>query len=425
MRRVLSIALPLLLIALSVPSCTKDAFEVDAAGVQLRFSQDTLSFDTVFTTLGTATRRLTVYNPTATPLRLTSVTLAQGRTSRFRLNVDGDTALVARDVEVDAGDSIFIFAQACIDPNDSTSPFLVEDAILFGNGQRLPLTAWGRNAVYHIQPQDTSWSVIDCDRWDATLPHVIIGNALVPEDKTLALGPGAEIFFGPNGMLIVDSAARLVAQGTADAPVRFSSLRQDGWYRFLPGQWQTVWFYNYSTGNVIDHAILENGTGGLRCYPGAQLAVSNTVVRNMSDCAIIGQNATVTGRNLLVYDCYASFTALLGGSYSFSRCTFANYWNYTSRKVETIVLSNAMNTPGGVVGADLLRADFQDCIVWGSYYSGELYLSSVEGYAFNHRFTRSILRGGEWSDDPLFADPSSDDYTLQDGSPAEGIGYPF
>ena len=409
----------------SLFSCASEGFEVDDTGVVLAFSQDTLSFDTVFTTYGTATRMLTVYNRTSDNLRLSTVTLEKGRASRFRLNVDGDTALVARDIEVEAGDSIFIFVQANVAPNDSTRPFLEEDAIIFSNGQRLPLTAWGRNAVYHIQPADARWVVLDPDHWDDSRPHVIIGNALVPEDKTLRLGPGAELYFGDTAMLIIDSAARLVAHGTADKPVVFSSLRHDGWYRFLPGQWQTIWFFNYSTGNVIDHAIVENATGGLRGYPGSQLAVSNTVIRNMADCGIIGQGASITGRNVLVYDCLASLTVLMGGSYSFSQCTFANYWTYSARKIETVVLSNLMNSAAGVVAGDLLRADFADCIVWGTYAAGEVLLSFSDQYAMNYRFTNSIVRGGEWSDDPLFADPREDDYTLQEGSPAEGIGYRF
>jgi hypothetical protein len=268
------------------------------------------------------------------------------------------------------------------------------------------------------------WLRIGSETWTDSLPHVVVGNVLVSEDCTLRLTAGAEVHFATNAMLIVDSAARLLVQGTAERPVLLTSLRHDGWYRFLPGQWQTVWFYNYSTGNMIDHAVIENATGGLRCYPGAQLTVSNSILRNISDCAIIGQGATVTGNNLLVYDCLAGFTALMGGSYDFRRCTFANYWSYNARKIETIVLSNQMLTSAGVVGGALTKADFVDCIIWGTR-SSEVLLSEDERWSFNYRFVHSIVRGGEWDEDPLFTDPREDDYTLQEGSPAEGMGYNF
>lgn len=415
---VLSVA-PIMLL-----SCEQESFVRDGGEVQLAFSIDTVAFDTVFTTMGTATQKVTVYNRSDDNLILSSVTLEKGRTSRFRLNVDGDTSMIAHDVEIEAGDSIFVFVQANINPNDEQSPFLVEDAVSFSNGQRLPLTAWGRNAVYHITPRDSVWLRIGNETWTDSLPHVVVGNVLVSEDCTLRLTAGAEVHFATNAMLIVDSAARLLVQGTAERPVLLTSLRHDGWYRFLPGQWQTVWFYNYSTGNMIDHAVIENATGGLRCYPGAQLTVSNSILRNISDCAIIGQGATVTGNNLLVYDCLAGFTALMGGSYDFRRCTFANYWSYNARKIETIVLSNQMLTSAGVVGGALTKADFVDCIIWGTR-SPEVLLSEDERWPFNYRFLHSIVRGGEWDEDPLFTDPREDDYTLQEGSPAEGIGYNF
>lgn len=405
-------------------SCEQESFVRDGGEVQLAFSIDTVAFDTVFTTMGTATQKVTVYNRSDDNLILSSVTLEKGRSSRFRLNVDGDTSMIAHDVEIEAGDSIFVFVQANINPNDEQSPFLVEDAVSFSNGQRLPLTAWGRNAVYHITPRDSVWLRIGNETWTDSLPHVVVGNVLVSEDCTLRLTAGAEVHFATNAMLIVDSAARLLVQGTAERPILLTSLRHDGWYRFLPGQWQTVWFYNYSTGNMIDHAVIENATGGLRCYPGAQLTVSNSILRNISDCAIIGQGATVTGNNLLVYDCLAGFTALMGGSYDFRHCTFANYWSYNARKIETIVLSNQMLTSAGVVGGALTKADFVDCIIWGTR-SPEVLLSEDERWSFNYRFMHSIVRGGEWDEDPLFTDPREDDYTLQEDSPAEGIGYNF
>ncbi len=408
-------------------SCEKESFKVDDGGVKLEFSTDTLTFDTVFTTVGTTTRIVTVYNRSSDNLKLSMVTLAGGMASCFRINVDGDTSLVARDIEIEAGDSIFIFVQANINPTDATMPFVVEDAIVFSNGQRVVLTAWGRNAIYHrILPSDSTWfTVIDCENWNHTLPHVFIDPAAVLDGHTLTLRNGDELYFYDDAMLIIDSNAHLRVQGTEDAPVLFTSMRHDGWYDYLPGQWQTIWFYNYSIGNVIDHAVIENGTCGLRCYPGSQLTVSNTVIRNMSDCGIVGQAATITGRNLLVYDCLADVTVLRGGSYDFRNCTFANYWSYSARQIEGIVLSNNEIRGEEVLGGDLLKADFRDCIIWGTYQK-EFLLSELEGFTMNYNLNlHSIVKGGEWSEDPLFTDPREDDYTLQEESPAIGIGYQF
>jgi len=407
-------------------SCTEGGY-ADEQTVMLTFSADTLSFDTLFTTVGSTTRQVVVYNTSDDDVLLSSVTLQKGRESRFRLNVDGDTSMIARNVEILSGDSIFIFVQVNISPNEQTSPFLEEDAILFGNGQRLPLTAWGRNAVYHSVPEGAPYGVIDCANWDHTKPHVILGVAAVLAGSTLTLQPGDELYFYNDAILAIDSNASLVAQGNAAQPVLFTSLRHDGWYDYLPGQWQCVWFTGGSKGNVIDHAVVENGTGGLRVYPEADLTVSNTIVRNMSDCALIGQGGSISGSNLLVYDCLTSLTVLRGGSYTFSGCTFADYWRYSARQIQSVVLTNYLLSPDGSVAqqGDLVKADFTDCIIYGTYNDGEVVVSGIDACQLNYSFNHCLVKGGDWDEDPMFVDVEEDDYRLQDGSPASGIGYQF
>ena len=428
MRRWLYIMLTAIAASLLLPltsSCERMGY-VDEGEVMLQFSTDTLSFDTVFTTVGSTTRAVKVYNRSSHDVILSSITLAKGGESRFRLNVDGDTSMTARRVELLAGDSLFIFVQVNIRPNDQTSPFVEEDAILFSNGQRLPLLAWGRNAVYHkLQPTDTTWySVIDCENWDHTRPHVILGTAAVLDGHTLQLVAGDEIYFGNDAMLIFDTNASIVATGTTEQPVIFSSLRHDGWYDYLPGQWQCLLFTGGSIGSVIDHAVVENGTGGLRAYPGAEFTIRNSTIRNMSDCALIGQGGSITGINLLVYDCLASLTVLRGGKYIFQHCTMADYWRYSSRKLESVILSNYLNTTEEVQ-ADDLEAHFSECIIWGYYSDSEVLLLDDSTHRFDITFAHCHVKGNDAAEDPLFVDPDNDDYHLQDGSPAEGLGYLF
>lgn len=420
-----------MLIAALLPSlggCERTDY-ADEHSVKLSFSTDTLSFDTVFSAMGTATRQLRVYNHSDHDIELSSITLLHGRQSRFRLNVDGDTSMVARHVELQAGDSLFIFVQACIDPTSSTEPFLRTDSILFSNGQVVPLEAYGRNAVYHrLADGDSGWFCrIDCASWDHTRPHVFLSPAAVMEGNTLTLRSGDELYFADGAMLIIDSAATLDARGTEEQPVLFTSMRREEWYRKLPGQWMFIWLYNYSTANVIDHAVIENAIAGLRCYPGSELTLSNTTISQMSDAGIVGQNATVKGTNLLVYDCYSALALISGGNYDFGRCTMADYWNYRGKTRDTaaVILSNYYPMPDGTyVGADMQQAYFTDCIIYGNH-RNEVAVSSMPPLQMNQRFSHCLVRGGEWDEDPLFTSVEDDDYTLQEGSPAAGIGYPF
>lgn len=413
-------------------SCEKTLF-VDETEMTLTFSSDTISFDTVFTAYATPVRYVTVYNRTTKDVVISSVTLQQGRASRFRLNVDGDTSMVARNVEIMAGDSIFIFVQANINPNDDTEPFLIEDGILFGNGQRLTLTAWGRNAVYHRHPVNSWVHVIDCENWDHTRPHVFLDTAAVDSACTLSLQAGEELYFANDAMLLIWTDGTLRVQGTAEQPVKFTSMRQDGWYLSLPGQWSGIWFYAGSKDNEIDYAVVENATYGLRVDTNVNanptLLLSNTVVRNMSFTGIFGQGARIEGNNVLFYECGAALLYLrCGGEYRFSRSTFADYWHYGSRDYSYpgVILQNwYMSADGTIIPRDLRAASFTDCIIYGSYASGEVLLDSVDEAEYNYSFIHSIVRGGEWDEDPLFVDPSEDDYHLQEDSPAIGIGYQF
>ena len=70
-------------------ACNKeDDFLLDSSA-ELSFSVDTLSFDTVFTELGSATRILKIYNTNDQPVRINKISLERGSASAFRLNIDG------------------------------------------------------------------------------------------------------------------------------------------------------------------------------------------------------------------------------------------------------------------------------------------------------------------------------------------------
>src|SRR6056297_1754026 len=69
-------------------SCTKEEFVTDSSS-SLEFSTDTVFFDTIFSTVGSVTRQLRVYNPYDKDYKLSRIYLARGGVSDFRLNIDG------------------------------------------------------------------------------------------------------------------------------------------------------------------------------------------------------------------------------------------------------------------------------------------------------------------------------------------------
>ena len=442
-------------------SCVKEERYLTDSSARLAFSEDTVLFDTVFTTMATVTRQVKVYNRYDEPLLLSTVTLFHGPSSRFRINVDGDTSFIARDVEIGPHDSIFIFVQANINPNSELEPFLRTDSICFSfnnKEQYLPLWAYGRNAVYHLPTNrvystyvnaygqiDTVWypySIIDCAKWDHDRPHVIFGFAVVNSNETLHLQAGDELYFANDGYLWVYDSATLDCRGTQQQPVLFSSMRHDSYYDTLPGQWGYVWLSSGSRNNVIDWARIENGTAGLLVDTNVNsqptLIITNSIIENHSLSGIVGQGGYIVGENLLIDNCGVTLVSLqYGGRYRFTGCTFANYWRYSSRTAPALVLNNYYlynNTT--VFPRDLEEATFRNCILYGNYFGheeiGELLFDNSDQAMFNYSFSHCLLRTAllDSTDfpmdcllinrEPAFVDANGHDYHLLATSPAIG-----
>jgi hypothetical protein len=80
-------------------SCKKDKINQDS-DVRLDFLTDTLTFDTVFVSLGSTTKSFTVRNTDKSPVEISKIYLKNGANSSFRLTVDGDKVNSAQNVVI-------------------------------------------------------------------------------------------------------------------------------------------------------------------------------------------------------------------------------------------------------------------------------------------------------------------------------------
>ncbi len=129
MKHLLSILLIGAMISLFY-ACEKEKMGSSSNAV-LHFSSDTITFDTLFTTIGSPTRILRAINKTNENLVISSVRLAGGKQSGFRLNVNGDASNESYNVQIPAQDSIFIFVEALLGKNGGNIPLVTEDSIIF------------------------------------------------------------------------------------------------------------------------------------------------------------------------------------------------------------------------------------------------------------------------------------------------------
>ena len=90
-------------------SCRKPPKFSDDTALKVEFSTDTVTFDTVFTTIGSSTRQLMIYNNNDENLKISSIRLESGNQSQFSINVDGVAGYDFSDIEIYAKDSIYIF----------------------------------------------------------------------------------------------------------------------------------------------------------------------------------------------------------------------------------------------------------------------------------------------------------------------------
>lgn len=181
-------------------SCINDVMTTSPNDV-LTFSRDTVSFDTVFTDLGTPTARLIVSNRAKKGISISSIRFKNPDT-KFRFNVDGQAGTEFHDVEIRAKDSIYVFIECYIPETEGNVPQLVEDELEFvtnGVSQSVLCEAWGQNVTR------LRGTVIDRDtRLTADRPYVIFDSLLVKPGATLTVDPGVQLLFHDKARMRVE-----------------------------------------------------------------------------------------------------------------------------------------------------------------------------------------------------------------------------
>jgi len=451
----------LLLIITILFACKKDILENDQSAT-LHFSTDTITFDTVFASIGSITKILTVYNHNSFDVK-SNIALRGNSSANFRMNIDGVPGNSQSNIEIPAKDSIFIFLEVTIDPSDNKTPYILTDSLVFTTGtkkQDVDVVAWGQDAYFHtantygniVNGTDTTrfyYHLLDCSTpWMNDKPHVIYGYAVVDPGNTLTINEGCNIYLHKNSGIIVGNpfseyaGGSIKINGSLGNEVVFQGDRLDPWYKNIPGQWDRIWLIPGSIDNEIDYAIIKNGNIGIHAdtvyNSSPTVTINNTIIENMSGIGILGQGAHITAKNTVISKCGQYAVACnIGGTYNFTHCTFANYWNYSSRNTPSILLNNYYEgADGNIYVRDLNEANFTNCIIDGNL-STEVSFQEQEVGIFNYKFDHCLIKldptidtDNEYYENviinqsPKFVDNTEGDFHLTEDSPAidAGIG---
>ena len=453
-------------------ACEVETEFLTGDAVELRYSTDTLTFDTVFAARGSATRLMKIYNDADEPVRIDRISV-EGRTGvSYIFNVDGLRGPEVTDAVIFANDSIFVFVEVQVDPTapEDVSPFIAEDRLQVETGNNLDevvLLAYGQNANYLNDFRRGEFFGITCDNATAVLtderPIVIFGSLFI-DSCVVQVPAGNRIFFhggvqrnelvGGNGFfndgfIFVQEDGSLQLLGEPDNPVILRTDRLEERFRESPAKYRGLIFGAGSEDNVIRHAEIYNAIAGVTADSLAEVEIENSIIAYSGGPAVTGYQSNLEIRNSLFHDNFGNAIQMIkGGNLTLEHCTVANYGVDAS----ALALQNfSCDANGQNCLAAPLNVRVRNSILSGSRGSELLFadgFSGMEPSQWNVLLTNSVVRTNEvflselaipepaeafytevcqgcynlTFGDPLFADLNADDYQLDSLSVALDLG---
>ena len=393
-----------LLIAIGLTkACDYDLSFSPAQTQDIRFSSDTVYLDTIFTSIGSSTYNLRIYNQADHNIKIGSIRLDQGSDSQFRLNVDGIHGQDFNDIEVLANDSIYVFIETTVDIKDyaaNAPEFLYNDQLLVDE-QTVELITLVKDAIFLYPKREDGFKEmipLGTDEegnafgiegfyledneliFTNERPYVIYGYAGVPSEKTVRFEAGARIHFHDNSGLIAaeSSSVHVLGEQSADAEMQegeviFEGDRLEPFFENIPGQWGAIWLTAGSTNHIFRYATIKNASVGILMdyndeTENPTLVLEQTQIHNSSAVGLWAKTGHVRAVNSIFGNAgNASFFGNIGGSYEFTHCTFANYWNRSFRSTPAVILNDYVpisETEDFVM--PLEKAVFANCIIDGN-----------------------------------------------------------
>ena len=362
----------------------KDDFENYSDNPQdlLTFSIDTLSFDTVLTTVNSPVLSFRVYNRHSKPLLISSIRLDEGTNSDFKISVDGIAGSSFENVEILANDSLYIFVDVKPKENGEYTPMLFNDYIIFETHniqQKVVLEAYGQDVYTWRGVILSNDSLLDNQK-----PYLIYDSLVIEKGATVEIGAGSVFYMYNDAQLVINGTIKI--KGSLEKPVIFRGSRTDYMvtipYDLIPGQWGGIRFTSESYDNELVNVRIRNGKFGINLDVSdnpsrSKLDMKNVVLTNVTGTLLQAFNCNIAAENCEFSNAKDALLYLIGGKYLFTHCTIANYYPYNPQlgwinsANETLVLTNTfMNWDLEIQEYyPVISAEFFNSIIWGGQYS--------------------------------------------------------
>ena len=391
----------------------------------LAFSKDTVSFDTVLTTVTSPYKAFYVYNKNAKPLLIKSIRLSEGIESNFKINVDGAAGTIFENIEVLAKDSILILVD--IKPKEGRKELqaLLTDYVVFETNnvqQKVVLEAFVQDVFAWRGVILSSDSILDNKK-----PYLIYDSLVIDNGITVEIREGSIFYMHNDAQLIVRGTIKV--KGSVDNPVVFRGSRTDKMvsipYDLIPGQWGGIRFEAESYENEFENVRIRNGKYGMNLLVcddpyRNKLYMKNVVLTNVTGFLLLSVNCNIIAENCEFSNAKDQILVLVGGSYQFTHCTIVNYypthtelgwansdnctlWLYNSMRIE--VLQETFYYP-------VIKADFINSIIWGGKRnktspdsnSSEISIGTIDSTISIPFFFKNCLLLIDETDDPRVVD---------------------
>lgn len=330
--------------SLFLGSCVDDETFTVSPSSMLAFSSDTITFDTLFSNVPTATRTFWVYNRNEKGIRCRMIQLAEGDKSGYRVNVDGtylgpDIRYQYNDLEIRGRDSVRVYVELTAPKANQLLPKLLTDHLNF---------TLESGVVQNVQLKGYVWDakvLKNCHiKKDTTIgysgvPIIVDQNLVVDSSATLMIEAGNTLYFNTGAALEVYGT--LKSQGTVQQPVVLRGSRIDKMftnvpYDRIPGQWQGIILRTSSVNNVLEYTDIHSTQDGIKVdstdVDKSKLTLDGCAVYNCQGYGLLAENASITMTNTVVANTLMDCVKLNGGHINMNHCTLAQFYPFDARR---------------------------------------------------------------------------------------------
>jgi hypothetical protein len=427
-------------------SCVNESITTDPLD-KLEFSTDTLTIDTVFTSVGTVTRHFKILNTHSQDIVIAHIDFKNTAQKTYKINVDGTSGTSFQNVRIPANDSLYVFVEATVDPTANTTLFFLDETLNFSsntNVQPVVLRAWAQDAYFHYgETLNTSTT------WPVDKPHVIVDKTvgknffpglIISSAATLTIPAGAKIHYTTSAGIIC--AGTLKCKGTKDNPIMMRGIRLTNTYIHAAGQWLGLLFLRGSINNEIEYTTIDESIFGvwmgfqdsfsidaIKNQNRAEIKIKNSIIKNSYYWAIRSMNNKIEAVNSLFFTCTENLCQLaLGGDYKFDNCTFFN--GYSDLKKSLLAISNQVyyDPTKTTYTLPMNTCTFTNCVWASNSYKESIQVVMNGAVDSNYLFQNCVYRSDSSFKSNRFIDciitsesqftnltPDKEDFTLKVG----------